>query len=108
MLDWLLANPVGVLAVALAGFVFGRVTAKTPQQRERERRGYDAALRKIEADLKPETVVAVRDLLAKKRPIDAIRLVRDTTGCGLKEAKDLMEQEIEGAQTRQDAKAGQS
>jgi ribosomal protein L7/L12 len=91
VIDWLMASPLGVAVIALAGFVLGRATAKSPQQRQREQKEYDAALRKIKADLKPETLTEARELVANQRAINAIKLVRDTTGCGLKEAKDIVE-----------------
>lgn len=92
MFDWLISNPLGVVLVAIAGFVLGRITAKSPQHRERERRDHDAAVRKIKAGLKPETVTAVRDLIARKRLIEAVKLVREEAGCDLKEAKGVAEE----------------
>jgi len=39
----------------------------------------------------PEVVAAARDLLSKRRNIEAIKLVREHTGWGLKESKDFVD-----------------
>ena len=41
--------------------------------------------------LPPETAGEVRALLARRAKIEAIKIVREATGLGLKEAKDLVE-----------------
>jgi hypothetical protein len=39
----------------------------------------------------PEVISAARDLLSKRRKIEAIKLVREHTGWGLKESKDFVD-----------------
>jgi len=43
------------------------------------------------AELTPEVLAAIREELARGNKINAIKLLRDATKCGLKEAKDAVE-----------------
>jgi len=43
------------------------------------------------AGVSPEVISAARDLLTKRRKIEAIKLVREHTGWGLKESKDFVD-----------------
>lgn len=42
-------------------------------------------------DVKPAAIAEVRQLLSEGKKIDAIKVLREATGLGLKEAKDLVE-----------------
>lgn len=84
--NWLL-----FFAVLVIGFVLGRVTAKSPIERDRERKVYESDLRLHRARLLPETTAAVTALLREGRKIEAIKRVRADLGIGLREAKDLVE-----------------
>lgn len=62
---------------------------------ERLQQGYRVELSQggygAEATVSPEIVAAARQLMAEKQKIAAIKLVRDQTGWGLKEAKEYVE-----------------
>ena len=85
-INWLLV--LGALAI---GFVLGRLTAKDPIQRDRERKAYDADLRRHKARLEPATIAAVEALLREGKRIDAIKRVRADLGVDLRQAKELVE-----------------
>lgn len=78
-------------AVLVIGFVLGRVTAKSPIERDRERKVYESDLRLHKARLLPEATAAVTALLREGKKIEAIKRVRADLGIGLREAKDLVE-----------------
>ena len=80
-----------VLVIAVAAFALGRMTAKSPIERDREKREQAAAQRHLRAAMKPELLAEVRGLIGQNRRIEAIKLVREQLGIGLKEAKDLVE-----------------
>lgn len=95
MMDYLLTHWQALLLALLVGFIAGRLTAKDPIQRDRERREHEAAIRRHKSQIKPETLAEVRNLVGQNRKIEAIKLVREQMGIGLKEAKDLVE-DVEG------------
>jgi len=63
----------------------GRAPVRRPPSAARELSGVPVAA------LSPEIAEQVRGLLTAGRKIEAIKLVRETTHCGLREAKDLVE-----------------
>lgn len=91
-MDFFLANWLTLLVVAAIGFIAGRVTAKSPLERDRERRDQAAALRQHKARLTHETKEAVQELLRNGKTIEAIKRVREDLNIGLKEAKDLVDE----------------
>ena len=84
--NWLL-----VLGALFVGFVLGRLTAKSPIERDRQRKAYEAELRQHKSHIRQDTTAAVTALLRDGKKIDAIVRVRADLGIGLKEAKDLVE-----------------
>ena len=94
-MDYILSHWQPLLLALALGFVLGRLTAKSPIERDRERREHDAAIRKFRSQMKPELVAQVRALIRDNRKIEAIKLVREQMSIGLKQAKDLVET-IEG------------
>lgn len=79
---------------ALAGFVLGRWTARpreTPAQRATreatEKQTLEQQVRRLDATVGAE----VRDLVGRGQSIEAIKRVREATGLGLKEAKDVVD-----------------
>ncbi len=81
---WLI---VVVLAVALVAYVFF-LQGRGGEMIERQRRATPPPLADRQAVLNsPE----VRAAIAQGRKIEAIKLVRERTGLGLKEARDLLE-----------------
>lgn len=86
-----------LLAALAAGFVIGRITAgrHDPRRAEAKRKQgqiYQQELRDVIGGLSLQTASKVRQHVSKGELIQAIKLVRDETGCGLKEAKDAVEQ----------------
>ena len=80
-----------LVVVAVGAFVLGRMTAKSPIDRDRETRDDAAAQRRNRAAMKPELLAEVRGLIGQNRRIEAIKLVRAELGIDLKAAKDLVE-----------------
>lgn len=74
------------------GFLIGRATR--PPERESLMRpppAFTASPPVGPASLAPDVMQQVQSLIAANRKIDAIKLVRESTGLGLKEAKDFVE-----------------
>ncbi len=84
--NWLL-----VFAALFLGFVLGRVTARSPIERDRPRKASEPDLGHHVAGIEPDTEAAVSALLRDGKKIDAIKRVRADLGIGLKEAKDLVD-----------------
>ena len=83
-----------LLAAAIAGFVLGRLSRADPRRAEERRRreqterfAADQAFARLADDKRRE----IETLAKNGRKIDAIRLARMELGCGLKEAKELVE-----------------
>lgn len=83
---WLL-----ILAAAIAGFFLGRATAgggeDRAEQRMRERRDAEELFATLSGDVQAE----VDERIRAKRNIEAIKIVRDATGVGLKAAKNAVD-----------------
>lgn len=76
-----------VIGAALVGFVIGRVSAPSPAARSPGKARIDLTRMSLDA----ETERRVAELAAAGRTIDAIKVIREHLGIGLKEAKDLFE-----------------
>ncbi|MBK8630132.1 MAG: ribosomal protein L7/L12 [Sphingomonadales bacterium] len=79
---------VGVLVIGGIAFAAGRSSA--PDGRESLMRPPSAPNSPPSA-LTADVMQQVQSLIAANRKIDAIKLVRESTGLGLKEAKDFVE-----------------
>lgn len=90
-MDYILTHWQPLLLALFVGFIAGRMTAKDPIQRDKERREHEAAIRRYKAEIKPELLAEARALVRDNRKIEAIKLVREQMGIGLKEAKDLVD-----------------
>ncbi|MBO9575853.1 MAG: ribosomal protein L7/L12 [Sphingobium sp.] len=79
-----------LIAVGVAAFLIGRASGRSDDLIDifsRPAGASRAGLPESDAELEAQ----VRALLADGNKIDAIKLVRETTGLGLKEAKDFVE-----------------
>ena len=83
-----------LIAAAIAGFVLGRLSQADPRRAEErsrreltERFAADQAFSRLSDDKRRE----IEALAKNGRKIEAIRLARMELGCGLKEAKELVE-----------------
>lgn len=84
--------PIPVLIVAGLAFLVLLVLAGRPARRPDPLLGARPAARPAPTPLPPTDVEAeARMLVAAGRKIEAIKLVRDATGMGLKQAKDFVE-----------------
>ncbi|KHK89398.1 ribosomal protein L7/L12 [Novosphingobium malaysiense] len=81
-LDWLLFMLMLLVVFAL-GWMAGRGTAR--------RRGASAPLPPAYFDLGPALRAEIETAVAEGHKIDAIKLLREATGMGLKESKDAVE-----------------
>lgn len=85
-----------MLAVLVVGYVMGRVHSARRDPHLRELRRQQAVQDRLTAEerlgrLSPELRDKVDAHLAGGRMIDAVRDVRTTLGCGLKDAKDVVD-----------------
>ena len=83
-----------LIAAVIAGFVLGRLSQADPRRAEERRRrelterfAADQAFSRLSDDKRRE----IEALAKNGRKIEAIRLARMELGCGLKEAKELVE-----------------
>jgi len=87
-----------IFAAVMVGLVAVVVVSRRQERRAR-RRDQAAGFRSTDRTAAPATTVQLRtevhaevqSLLSQRRKIEAIRLVREHTGLGLKEAKDYVE-----------------
>ncbi len=79
------------LLMVLAGFVYGYARGRARFRSARE--GLDAPppmpVRPV--NLSPAAEARLRDALGRRRKIEAIRILREETGLGLKDAKEQVE-----------------
>ncbi len=85
-------SPLALVAAALVGFIAGRLTAssRTPKDRQ-ETRELERSLDERVRELPPALAAAVRADLGSGNVIAAVKRVRGATGCGLKEAHDIVQ-----------------
>ena len=79
---------VGGFGIFLAGMLFGRWLQR------RSVREYSTFLQQsppIPVSPSPEAMTKARELLLNKKKIEAIKVIREDTKCGLKEAKEYVE-----------------
>ncbi len=82
-------------AVAFVAFRIGRMSAgksESAGEREMRRMQEEQAAEDTFASLSPSVQADVDRLLADKKVIDAVKVVRENTGKGLKESKDVVDQ----------------
>lgn len=84
-----------ILAALLTGIIIGRITAGSSDPRRREARKAQHRAEVIStrghaSRLSPELRASTEALVANGQNIEAIRDVRQVTGLGLKEAKDVV------------------
>lgn len=90
-MNWTLIT-VGGLGLFLLGYLFGRISAASgrdlsgPPSFARQERA-----REVFAALDPAAHRAVSEALAARKKIEAIKLLREATGMGLKESKETVE-----------------
>lgn len=85
-----------VLAVFVVGYIFGRVHAavRDPRRAEERRKQQASAERGTEerySALSPDLRQKLELLVGDGRIIEAVKELRLLTGCGLKEAKDVID-----------------
>ena len=83
-------------AAGVIGFVVGRMTAgrndpRRQEQQKRQAQEYERAIRALALKLSPAASAAARRHGLNGELIQAVKLVREDLGCGLKEAKDVAE-----------------
>ena len=83
-------------AAGVIGFVFGRITAgrndpRRQEEKKRQAQDYDREIRALASKLSPAASTAARRHAQNGELIQAVKLVREDLGCGLKEAKDVAE-----------------
>ncbi len=79
-------------AVAYAAFLFGRATKPVnPQERERRRLVEEKEIETALSDLSASKWEEIDRLLAGKKKIEAIKILREATGLGLKLSKAAVE-----------------
>lgn len=84
---WLLAA-----GAAALGFIFGRLSAGGGGgDREVRRMQAQEQSRQALASLSPNRQAEIDQLVRDKRVIEAIKLMRETSGLGLKESKDAID-----------------
>ncbi|PQA88513.1 hypothetical protein [Hyphococcus luteus] len=82
-------------AVAYVAFMIGRMSAakgETAGEREMRRMQEEQAAEDAFASLSPSVQADVDQLLAEKKIIEAVKVIRENTGKGLKESKDVVDQ----------------
>ncbi len=79
---------VGAFGVFLAGMFFGRWLQLRSQ---REYATFSADAPAISVSPSPDAISKARELLLNKKKIEAIKVIRENTKCGLKEAKEYVE-----------------
>lgn len=81
----------GALLLVFLGFAFGYTKGRRHMRSVRE--SLDAAPSRSVAPprLSPDVEARLRDALARRNKIEAIKLLREETGLGLKEAKEYVE-----------------
>jgi len=78
--------------LVVLGFVLGRVTARQrPKSEWRPKPTYPPSPPRVEIPADAALEETVLDMLRQRRKIDAIKLYRERTGAGLKDAKDAVE-----------------
>lgn len=83
-----------IAVVAWAAFMIGRASAgrrESPEEREMRRMREGESAADAFASLSPSVQTDVDRLLAAGKKIEAIKLIREQTGMGLKESKDAAE-----------------
>jgi ribosomal protein L7/L12 len=80
-----------ILLFAIPGAVFAALLLGRMAAGGRARRRDLTAFRPPAVTFTPDVESRVRDLIARGRKIEAIKVVREHTGLGLKDAKDLVE-----------------
>lgn len=85
-------SALALMAAALAGFIIGRITAtwSTPKRR-RQTVEHVKAVEEEVRKLPPALAAAIRSDLVAGNTINAVKRVRDSLGCDLKEARDIVE-----------------
>ncbi len=78
-------------AVLFVGFVLGRMSKRDTSEGLRHHEASARRARAQFAGLDEDDRREIRDLLAKGRKINAIKLHRELTGSGLKESKEFVE-----------------
>lgn len=86
-----------IAAVGYAGFLLGRAT-KGPGAEERARRAFaeDEEIRTAMDELAPTKLEEIDRLMAERKKIEAIKVLREASGLGLKLAKMAVEQRAGG------------
>ncbi|MFC1514030.1 ribosomal protein L7/L12 [candidate division KSB1 bacterium] len=79
-----------ILVLIFASIFFTAISARGGQNKRLEMK-IDLILKHLKIDIKDTVSDQVRLLLAEGKKIQAIKLYRETTGLGLKEAKDIVE-----------------
>ncbi len=80
-----------VVAAAMGGYVVGRATAGTPEERNARRRVRDQAAAQSLERLSEDTKIHMRELIRRGQIIEAVRVAREDLGIGLRDAKDLVD-----------------
>jgi hypothetical protein len=95
---WLLIAGVGFFA-----FLLGRATKGAgPDERARRSLAEDEAIRTGLNRLSPPTLQEIDRLIAERKKIEAIRVLREATGLGLRLAKLAVERRAEGGNGRRE------
>ncbi|MGE4302551.1 MAG: ribosomal protein L7/L12 [Novosphingobium sp.] len=92
-MEWQAIDYVTLLAVAAIAFALGRATGRRTGPARDPLSGAPNPPRPAmrPADLPPETLAQIKTALAARQKIEAIRIAREATGLGLKDAKELVE-----------------
>lgn len=89
---WLL-----LAAVGYAGFSLGRATkGLTPEERAQRSFAEDEKIRTAMDELSPATLEEIDRLMAARKKIEAIRVLREASGLELKLAKIAVERRVAG------------
>lgn len=82
-------------AVAYVAFMIGRMSGgkgETESEREMRRMQEEQEAEDAFASLSPSVQADVDRLLTEKKTIEAVKVIRENTGKGLKESKDVVDQ----------------
>jgi len=84
-------------AVAYVGFLLGRATkGASPEERQRQRMVEEQEIETAMAGLDASKLAEVDRLMADGKKIEAIKILREATGLGLKLSKMAVERRVSG------------